>query len=291
MSVIKKVNVKVDGRKQYPIHYETFDSAMEVVETCRKREMTSSSFHDMARKTDFDRWNGVKSYDEALSFLRNGYQPTVDKMRKALKVDSKSVGHGEFKRTSFRNEVYGFAPVVPLALKGVPNNMINMFMRPMKAKVLDVYYDMTASCGVSSKQIIEAGQKILGAIVELEKQGYRFNLYAIQSYSDSADCDMMVVKVKDSKQPLDLRRISFPLTHTGFFRVIGFDWYSKVPDGKYRIAYGMGLAYQFTDEEQIKQITSQLFGKNAIMMQAAKVINQDKEYIKEVLSNGECKNR
>ena len=100
---------------------------------------------------------------------------------------------------------------------------------------------MTASYSTKSESIINAGVKLLSAIVELEQQGYRFNLYAVQNYYSYGKGYILKVKVKDAMQPLDLKRVSFPLTHTGFFRVIGFDWYSKCPEAKYISGYGHSL--------------------------------------------------
>lgn len=275
MSKIK--NEKVDG---FRFNIEEYDSAMEVVEKCKSRTRTCSSFHDMENYSISMSWHGVESYDKALELMKTGYQPTVEKLRSALKV-TKS---GEGTRFSFRNEIQGFAPVVPLALKGVPNCMINMSMKPIKAKVIDVYYDVGASWGHSSDEIIEAGQKFLASVVELERQGYRFNLYAVQTYSDSNSTDMLVVRVKRDSQPLDLKRVSFPLTHTGFFRVIGFDWYSKVPGGKYRCAYGSALAYNLSKSKR-GEAAKKLFGNNAVYISAAEINDKDEEHIKEVLTN------
>lgn len=158
----------------------------------------------------------------------------------------------------------------------------------MKAKVISVYYDITAACSVGSSDIIKAGQTLLGTIIELERQGYRFNLYACQGYSSESDCDMLVVKIKDSGQPLDLKRISFPLTHTAFFRVIGFDWYSKVPDGKYRDNYGRGIAYRLSGDK-LRRMGETLFGNASVYFSAKEIIKKDNEYIKEVIQNGNCK--
>lgn len=281
--MIKDKRIKINSRKTIAFHVEHFDSAQEVARTCATRQITSDRFDDM-RKRDIDSWFGVKSYDEALELLRNGYQPTVDAMSGVFKASRNGVA----KRITFQNEIQGFAPVVPLALKGVPNCMVNMTMKPIKAKVIDVYYDMTASCSVKSSDIIKAGQALLGTIVELEKQGYRFNIYAVQSYSDEVSCDMLAVKVKSSGQPLDLKRISFPLTHTAFFRVIGFDWYSKVPGGKHRAGYGHALGYEINNAE-LQESAKQLFGKSAVYFSAANIIGKDKESIKEVLTNGNSK--
>jgi hypothetical protein len=143
---------------------------------------------------------------------------------------------------------------------------------------------MTASSFTSKEQIIEAGQKLLAAIMELEMQGYKFNLYAIQTYweDSSKGADMLCTKIKSSNTPLDLKRISFPLTHTAYFRVIGFDWYSKTPKGVYRSCYGKALGYDF-NEDQMQAGFKEIFGNNCVVFSCAKIIDQDKEHFKTVI--------
>lgn len=284
MSTLIKKKVSTSGHRNFKVNLERYESAQEVVKHCQERPMTSSEFHDQS-KASFGSWEGVKSYNEALDLLKNGYQPTVEKLKDT--VNANRTGYG--KRISFVNDIQGFAPIVPLALKGVPQSMINMTMKQIKAKVIDVYYDMTTSAGTSSETIIENGQKLLGAIMGLEKQGYKFNLYAMQSYADDNTTDMLVVKIKSSDRPIDLKRISFPLTHTAFFRVIGFDWYSKVPDGKYRSGYGRALKF-IMNQKELDELSSQMFGKNAVLISGRHIQERDDEYIKEVLTNDKSKN-
>ena len=267
----------------YGFHIEKYDSAMEVVEKCKARERTDQSFQDIPNKL-FGSWEGVNSYEQALDYMKNGYQPTVDSMRGIFKANRS----GEGMRFSFQNKVQGFAPVVPLALKGVPNCMVSMQMKPIKTKVIDIYYDMVVSCSIDSNDIIKAGQSLLGTIIEMEQQGYRFNLFACQTYSDTRSLDMLVVKVKDASQPIDLKRISFPLTHTGFFRVIGFDWYSKVPEGKYRSGYGRALTYNMP-HRKAEASFKEIFGNNAIYFSAKEIISNGKDYIKQEVENGNSK--
>ena len=272
---------KVAAFKNANINVEIFDSANEVVEVSSRRQITSSRFHDQSDPSNIDKdWAGVDSLDEACELMRTGYQPTVDKMKTGIKANVQ----GQGKRISFFNDVVGYSPIVPLALLGVPNSMQNSYMKPIKAKVLNIYYDMTASCNTKKEKIIEAGQKLLAAIMELEMQGYKFNLYAIQSYSDESSCDMLCTKIKSSNTPLDLKRISFPLTHTAYFRVIGFDWYSKTPKGKHRFGYGHALGHEFS-EEKMQAGFKELFGQNCVVFSCAKIIDKDAEHFKTVIMN------
>ncbi len=258
---------------------ESFDCADDVIKTCERRELRRDAGFDMdERKRSDEDFTGVKNYEEACEMLRTGFQPSVDK----LKIGIKSNLTGEGKRVSFKNDIVGFAPVVPLAVMGVPNSMQNSYMKPIKAKVLDVYYDMTVSCNVDKEDLQKAGITLLSAILDLEMQGYKFNLYAIQTYSDNNSFDMLCTKIKSSNTPLDLRKISFPLTHPGYFRSIGFDWYTRMPKSKHRYGYGRALSYNH-DEETTAKGFQEIFGKNVVVFSASRMLKENTEHVKNTL--------
>lgn len=271
MSVI--CEYKLQSANGYKIMCERYNSAAEVVADCKVRKITDRMFHDMADGNlggKNKQWCGVDSYEQALEYLEKGYQPVVDTLKFAIKANIS----GQGKRISFHNDIVGYAPIVPLAIMGVPNAMINSYMKPIKAKVIDVYYDGTFSWGVKSDNIINTGAKVISIILQLEQQGYRFNLYQVQSYSDEDNCDMMCVKLKDSMQPIDLKRISFPLAHTAFFRVIGWDWYSKTPKGKYRDVYGHALCYENKVNDKLDDIFKEMFGNNAVYVSGNSLLDK-----------------
>ena len=278
--MIKKVKSKNIG---VDFMIESYNSTADVVRDCKTRKITDSDFNDMQDGTlggHSKSFCGVDSYEQALQFLEEGYQPTVEKLKAGIKANLQGNG----KRISFHNDIVGYAPIVPLAILGVPNSMINSRMKPINAKVIDIYYNMTAGAGTKSEDIIKAGVKLLSAIIALEQQGYRFNLYAVQNYYKTGVCYMLKVKVKDAMQPIDLKRISFPLTHTGFFRVIGFDWYSKCPEAKHIGGYGYSLDYDF-DNEKMQKTAKEIFGDNAVWFGCTKIIKEKDDYVKEVLVN------
>lgn len=285
MGVIREYKV-ANG---YKIMCERYNSAAEVVNDAKTRKITNSRFDNMTVNLggQSSHWRGVKNYEEALQLLSEGYQPVVEK----LKAEIKANVQGNAKRVSFTNDIVGYAPVVPLAIMGVPNAMMNSYMKTIKAKVVDVYYDGTFRSGVKSDDILKTGAKVLSVIISLEQQGYRFNLYQAQGYADGEDCDMLVVKIKDAAQPLDLKRVSFPMTHTAFFRVIGFDWYSKTPRGKYRSAYGHALVNEGRVNKKIDEIAKTMFGENAVYISGEQLRQEGsraEEYLKERFTK--CKN-
>ena len=284
MATLTRKEIRLAGRKgKFSVNIESYSSAREVVEKCKSRTRTSTVFHDMPNHHIRSSWHGVSSYEEALQLLNDGYQPAVEMLRDVLKANKTSIA--EQKRISFMNDIQGFAPIVPLALKGVPQSMVNMTMKPIKCKVIDVYYDMVVSCATTPEEIIDNGKKLLGVIMNLEKKGYKFNLYAVQTYSNkNQGCDMLTIKVKDSNKPLDIKKMSYVLMHPAFFRVIGFDWYSKVPNGVYRRDYGHNIA-QEVGRGGLDDFVSQVLGKNAVYFAASRL--GDERHIEEELTSHE----
>lgn len=261
------------------VNVELYGSANAMVDDLEARKATDERFD---KDHWIDRhWVGATK-EEAYNMLRTGYQPVVDRLKSTAKFSARGVG----KRTYFKNEPVGFVPIVPNAILGLPDSMINSHIKPIKTKVLDVFYDMTASSCTSSEDIIKAGEKMLGTIVELEAQGYRFNLYAVQTYyGDRTGADILCVRIKSASQPLDIKRMSFPATHSAFFRGIGFDWYSKCPVAKFRFGYGHAISYDF-ENEKITEEFRKMFGRSAVYFACTKIMKKDKEYLKGVLTNG-----
>lgn len=235
-------------------------------------------------------WTGVNCYEEALDLLNKGYKPALDELKKTMKehlVDAP--------RVAFSNEVVGFAPVVPLVLNGVPKCMAGSCIK-RNGKVLDIYYDNTMPCGVTKEEMIDAGNALLKVLIKLEKQGYKFNLYAVESYcgrehhmfgNDTKTADVLCIKLKGSDRPMDIRRISFPLTHPAFFRVIGFDWQGKSPITRdIGLDRGTSMYHHYTAQEQMA-IAKSLFGPRAIYISAnyVKDVEYSLEHINDLITD------
>ena len=271
--MIKTVKSKVFG----DLNMEVYTSANQIVDDLQTRKKTSDSFKfDEYRDA---RWVGA-GREQTYKMLREGYQPTVDKMKSVTKFTAGGIK----KRTQFMNHVEGFAPIVPNAILGLPNSMITSYTKPIKTKVIDVYYELTCGCDVGSNELIAAGEKLLGAVMEMEAQGYRFSIYVVQDYYDGRSCDMLCLRVKSANQPFDMKRMSFAMVHTAFFRGIGFEWYSKFPIGKYRPGYGHSVSYDKSQDELNAEF-KKLFGQNVVFFSAVKIMKKDQEYIKGVLTN------
>ena len=172
----------------------------------------------------------------------------------------------------------GFVPIVPNALMGLPKSMIGSVVKKV-GKVLDIYYSNSMIADYGPEDFIKAGEHLLKKLVALEQRGYKFNLYAcaafvnhnnpfVQSPTSGNTVDILCVKIKSSDKPLDLRRLSFPLSHPGFFRVAAFDWQATSPItrdlGRGR---GTSLPHMFDDPETW-MIFRALFGNQAMYIGA-----------------------
>ena len=114
---------------------------------------------------------------------------------------------------------------------------------------------------------------------------YGCNVLTTTWYSNRQNADIVVIKIKDSRQAFDLKRMSFPLTHTAFFRVIGFDWYGKFPEGTYRSGYGHNIRQEFGEEKATKLIRQFTGNDKAVVLYGSSILYRDQEHIKEVLKN------
>jgi len=286
MSVIKEKDITLDGKK-YSVHAELYNSTKSVLDDLKSRT-TRISGYEMKDSDIHKSWHGVDNWNEALELLRDGYKPIVEQLKSTLKSKTRTE-----KKTAVVNAVQGFMPSVPLALKNLPECMLTVDRNVPAARVIDLYYDMSSTYSKTVDDFLKAGKVLLSVIIGLEKQGYRFNMYAVQSYPrySSGTVDFLCVKVKSSDKPLDIKRMSFSLIHPAFFRVIGFDWQGKSPITR-DLGSGRGGDF-FRDFSTYTRnlIVKEMFGENAHYVSSTNLIDGKYEpnIVKEALEDGKDK--
>lgn len=257
-------------KDEFLVNAEIYTNINDMLADLKGRKPFELYFANMEKEKLMLDWHGVKSYKEALSLLDNGYDLAMLEMKKEINIKASRYVCGQQKRYSFHNDVVGFQPIVPLALQNIPTSMVNFSVKKVKSKVIDIYYEMAYPWNVAATEIVRIGVNLIKWIYQLEMQGYRVNLYSVETFTDSSSADVLCVKVKDSNRPLDIRRISFPIAHVAFFRVLAFDWYSKFPLSKWRERYGYAL-YTKKEYEHAQRIIKGIFGRNAIYIPGAMI--------------------
>ena len=285
--VCQKKEIRIGKKSPYKINIETYDSTAELVAQNARRKITSSKFKDVKKTSFSSDFEGCRDYDEACSLLRDGWTSGVARLQKAIG----EVRPPRRKAFEFRVDACGFAPIVPSALLGLPNSMMTSIATVKRTKTISILYDMTLSCFNEPPVFEKNGAALLKVVLQLEQQGYRVELNVIQGYTDENSADCLVVRVKNANQFLDLKRISFPVAHSAFFRAIGFDWYSKFPIGTYRDAYGKAFCYaigdaDFYNGDEFQELIEKAFGNNSIYISGVDIQSHDVGYIVDTLKRG-----
>lgn len=260
--------------RTYKINGESFENAREFLATNRSRTKVRENWNDSKmEKYDFVK---VHSYKEAEDLLFNGYTEALEEFKDVVKM----VGNDK-KKVTFYNDIVGFQPIVPNAIIGIPKAMVNTRISYKKSPIIDIYYDSSFSGSTDSSNYIKAGKKLIEAILTLEQNGYRINLYNCQIFcgqSDDTNIDMRVLKIKDSNRPLNINRMTFSIAHPAMSRGFDFEWMSKVPGGTNRNGYGKVFSNEFSKELRDKIIYDTL-GKNARLLTSAMILNENVDNI------------
>lgn len=219
---------------------EEFNSITEFVTTINNRTQNPNyDGKNTRRKVSKEpSWYGAPSFKQAQDWLFHGWN---EKTGEIVKFKDKAKSMNIKKMVSFKNDIVGFAPIVPLAIMGVPENMIQATRKVIKTKIVDIIYDMGATCDVSKENMIQAGIKMTKLIISLENSGYRVNLRGMinfESFESGKASQMALIRLKDANQPIDINKLMFPLFHTAMFRCIGFDYLERKPDIPYLSGYG-----------------------------------------------------
>lgn len=276
---MKRIETK--DLKQNQMIIEEFESYDELIKTTSRREVNSWAHGESKRReVDDDRepWSGERTYGDAVKHLKEGCETSFKLIKTGLKDTSKVVNKDR-KPMTFNN-VIGFQPNVPAAIMGLPKSMIDCKMAPKKTKIIDLIYDMTANCGTDAEELSEYGANILQHVVSLEKSGYRVRLSVVATFARSYDNKHCVkVKLKSENQPLDLKRVSYPLAGKGMFRRIMFDWYESCPEATEISGYGCTMR-RWGDEQMIKEVKDKLkgSGKTVYIMYGDKLDDIFRQY-------------
>lgn len=217
---------KENGKKTFIVK---FDNISEMVRYCKNtpnsKKMTEQK---LSHKTGDRSWYGTETYEEAEKLITDGWQEGYKKLAENLRdrdVDEEI----QNRRYTPKTEIEGFAPCVPHYLLGRPDTMHNAFMNPKKFKVVDIISNVSASAGTSVEEINRRGIVIVNYINQLEMAGYRCNLHVCEMSTEGSEYTLYLTKVKDSTETISIKRIAFPLIHSGMLRRFYFKVLETLP--------------------------------------------------------------
>ena len=236
-------------------HLVEFNSIQEFYDYIHETPLnnTFSNCSYLASEKNRASWAGTSSFKEASDLLRNGWAYGAQNLTQKLKVAEadKEV------QTTYRNvlSMAGYQAIVPLYLNGVPNNMVNKKMVPVKQRVLTINKAISASASVSSETLMNESAKCFQIIKKIEASGIRVNLNLLISTGHVC----VKIRLKSAGEKLNISKLAFPLVHTSMFRRLYFKFIETYPTipRSYRNGYG-----RVPDEWEFKKVC----GKGEIIL-------------------------
>jgi hypothetical protein len=202
---------------------EEFSSLSQLISELSRRDNNQVMRNEHSSQKKGDSWAGTNTYEEAVKYILGGYEKPLDALKRGvITANTKSTSP---RRCRPMNDIIGYVPNVPAAVIGLPQSMIRQGIEPKKSKIINIIYSPDANFMTSSETIEKAGIAVLSLINNLEKNGYRIALsiafYVGEKNNEEA---IAMVKVKDWRQPIDLKKIAFPICNSGMLRRFGFKW-------------------------------------------------------------------
>lgn len=185
-------------------------------------------------------WNFTKTetFEEATKLFKEGWSDMATKLVQKLKVvENETQPTMKTKQTL---GVAGYQAIVPLYLNGVPNNMVNKKMVPIKQKVITLTKSIDYSGMVSADQIVEESIKAMQIVKKLEAQGYRCNLNIALGTKEPSKRFAIKVRIKSANEKLNISKLAFPLVHPSMLRRLFFRWIEVYPEVTKDFVYGYG---------------------------------------------------
>lgn len=259
---MRKYKIEKDGWK---VNVEEFESFNELLKVCDEREVNDwVDRGDDARTATDDSWRGG-SYKKSRDLLVHGWDEKLEEIKEKCEKYSKEV---DVQRPRQFTSRVGYSPNVPNALRGLPNSMFNLKLEPKKSKVLDICVDFGIRSGEDVDAVIRKSVKLLAKINSLEQSGYRVKLSFLKTFNDEGDLSYVCkMTLKNEFQPLDLKRVAFPMGHPAMFRRMMFDWYERFPNAEHISGYGISLGILYRDHRSYyEKLEKMLCKKNQYMI-------------------------
>ena len=178
-----------------------------------------------------EKFTKTKNFEEASELFKRGWSDMATTLTQKLKViESKTA---PTMKPKSKLDVCGYQAIVPLYLNGVPNNMVNKKMVPIKQKIININKSIDYHAGVKADTIVDESIKALQIVKKLEAQGYRCNLNIVLGSSEGWGKDskrfFIKVRIKSANEKLNVSKLAFPLVHPSMLRRLFFRFIEVYP--------------------------------------------------------------
>ena len=190
-------------------------------------------------------WSGTSTFEEATELFKNGWTYGAQNLTRKLKI----VEADKQVQTTYKNilSMAGYQAIVPLYLNGVPNNMVNKKLVPIKQKVLTINKAISCSASVSSETLQAESVKCFQIIKKIEASGIRVNLNLLISTGHVC----VKIRLKSANEKLNISKLAFPLVHTAMLRRLYFRFIETYPTIPKSFTFGYGKVPEESDFRKV----------------------------------------
>lgn len=239
-------------KDKYNVVFERFQTIDKLIQANKNRKpnkvFSPYSLKSNDTSDECQSFSETASYQEAEDLLVHSWDKPLDRLKGGEKAFVKSNTVAQKRKSA--TGVVGYMPNVPNAVMGLPNSMINTESIKQKVKAVTIVYSPCVSYQWSSNEIIDSGIAVMNIINLLERNGIRVQLTIefMASHTGISNpknqLSVAWLNVKGWRDPLDLKKIAFPVVHSSMLRRIGFRWLETNPNIKnqsYTRGYGMPI--------------------------------------------------
>ena len=265
----------------YTVFGEIFENTREMINvierrTCVDRDIFDDIFQD-SYVCDRPSFKGFKTKE---SLIQDCLSCKVD----TSSVQSIQTGlrpSQNITKVKFFNDVAGFKPIVPLALINQPKAMRSQRLVQHKAKVIDLYVNISCCGSYTLSEIERAGADLMTYVLSLEQQGYRVSLTTFWgTICPDRNVSLVGVKVKDSSQPLDIKRCAYPFINPSFHRGICWGWYERTEGFCHSKGFGCPMSKWSAQAQDVKKA---LGIKNGTVLYFSDILDVGRPYIESTI--------
>ena len=216
------------------LYHETYDNYQEFYETLMRRQDGAYKKLDYIFATHPSSFIGISSVDEAKRLFLNGWERPLEQLKVQVDKELKTLENKRCSKTI--TSVCGYMPIIPNALMGLPNSMLDTKKIKVKSKVLRFVMCLSRQGGASVDEIIRKTSKQLAYIAMLERSGqYRCRIeVAYQGFGGlyengrdySVSCSILV---KSENQLFDVKRLCYPVINPSMQRLLMWGWCDSLP--------------------------------------------------------------
>ena len=231
---------------------ETFSNTTDLsnyIDTAKTNKLFQGRDLSSHRQKEED-FNDFYTFEDANKALEYGTDIYFEKFNKEFqKVKNYIAQREKQQKTGYKKDFIGFMPIVPNAILGIPDNMINLDMKPKPFPTARIIIEKACNAFIKADDMCSYYAVIFVLIQLLEKRGIRCELWESAVFEEDDEIYISKVKLKDYQQPLNCYKIQFPVIAADMFRRIMFRLLETTPEIKNMWTWGYGHTLIKPDEK------------------------------------------